>query len=71
MKKGTKVRIDEWVVFDQTEGKSTCETGVVVSRVKTEKAYGYENQYNHYIKVRLDDGITESFNLHELKPILN
>ena len=66
MSKGTRVSIDEWVVNDQTKGKSICTTGVVVSDVITEKAYGYEKQYNHYIKVKLDDGITESFNLHEL-----
>ena len=63
---GTRVSINEWVVNDQTNGKSTCTTGVVVSDVTTEKAYGYKDQYNHYIKVKLDDGITESFNLHEL-----
>lgn len=69
MRKGEKVSIDAWVVFDQTEGKSECTTGVVLSDVETEKAYGYEDQYNHYIKVRLDDGVAETFNLHELKPV--
>jgi hypothetical protein len=67
MDKGTKVSIDEWVVNDQTNGKSICTTGIVVSDVVTEKVYGYEDQYNHYIKVKLDDGITETFNLYELK----
>ena len=66
MSKGTRVSIDEWVVNDQTNGKSICTTGVVVSDVTTEKVYGYKDQYNHYIKVKLDDGITETFNLYEL-----
>ena len=60
------VLIDEWIVYDQTNGKSRCTTGIVISDVITEKTYGYEDQYNHYIRVKLDDGITESFNLHEL-----
>ena len=71
MKKGQKVSIDAWVVLDQTEGKSESTTGVVVSDVESEKAYGYDDQYNNYVKVKLDDGIVESFNLHELKPNKN
>jgi len=66
MSKGTRVSIDEWVVNDQTNGKSICTTGVVTSDVTIEKVYGYEDQYNFYIKVKLDDGLTETFNLHEL-----
>jgi len=66
MNKGTRVSIDEWVVNDQTNSKSICTTGIVVSDVTTEKVYGYEEQYNHYIKVKLDDGTIETFNLHEL-----
>jgi hypothetical protein len=33
MNKGTRVSVDEWVVNDQTNGKSICTTGVVVSDV--------------------------------------
>jgi len=66
MNKGTRVSIDEWVVNDQTNSKSICTTGIVVSDVTTEKVYGYEEQYNHYIKVKLDDETIETFNLHEL-----
>ena len=66
MNKGTIISIDKYVVDDQTNGKSICTTGVVVSDVITEKVYGYKDQYNHYVKVKLDDGITETFNLHEL-----
>ena len=69
MKKETIVLIDKWIVADQTNCKSLCTTGVVVSDVITEKVYGYKDEYNHYIKVKLDDGIIETFNLNELKPL--
>tara|TARA_R100000963_G_C4637253_1_gene101163 strand:+ start:1058 stop:1294 length:237 start_codon:yes stop_codon:yes gene_type:complete len=65
-KKGTIVNIDSGAVFDQTDGKRISTKGKIVSDLTEEKAQGYENEYNYYYKVKLDDGIIETFNAHEL-----
>ena len=47
MNKGARVSIDEWVVYDQTNGKSMCRTGVVVSDVTTESFNLHELKTSH------------------------
>tara|TARA_Y100000389_G_scaffold204137_1_gene255191 strand:+ start:2837 stop:3052 length:216 start_codon:yes stop_codon:yes gene_type:complete len=57
LKKGQGVKIEEWIVYDQSEGKISTTTGTI---------QGYEDEYNGYIKVKLDCGNVLSFNSHEL-----
>jgi len=67
--KSTRVKVEEWIVLDQSEGKTNTTTGAICSNAIVHKVKGYENEYNKYIKVKLDCGNTLSFNCNELKHI--
>jgi len=67
--KGQRVEIEEWIVADQSEEKILTTTGTICSNVKVTKVQGYENEYNGFIKVKLDCGNILDFSWHELKPI--
>jgi hypothetical protein len=66
MKKGDNVKVKEqWVVKDQG---AKCNKGKVV-KLWSEKAYGYKNQYNNYVKLKMVDGTTFVFNQEEVKKV--
>jgi len=69
LKKGQRVEIEEWIVADQSEEKIFTTTGTIVSNIRVHKVDGYEDEYNGYIKVKLDCSNVLSFNCHELTPI--
>jgi len=68
LKIGDKISIKRWIVEDQTENKSTATDGFIISEVENVKVSVNEGDYpyNHYLMVRLSDGIEECFNADEL-----
>jgi hypothetical protein len=66
LRKGQRVKIEEWIVADQSDGKILTTTGAICSNVKVYKVKGYENEYNGEIEVKLDCGNKLSFGHHEL-----
>ena len=66
LRKGQTVNIDECIVNDQSNGKILTTTGTILSNIRVNKALGYDNEYNGYIKVKLDCGNILNFNWHEL-----
>jgi len=66
LKKGQRVQIEKWIVADQSENKTLTTTGIIVSNIRAHKVLGYENEYNKFVKVKLDCGNILSFNCHEL-----
>jgi len=68
IKIGQRVKIEEWVVADQSDNTILTTKGTVVSNVMMHKLQGYKNEYelNGYVKVKLDCGNVLSFNCHEL-----
>ncbi len=66
LRKGQRVKIEEWIVADQSDGEITTTTGVICSNVKVYKVQGYKEEYNGEIKVKLDCGNVLSFGWHEL-----
>ncbi len=69
LQKGQRVKINEWIVADQSEGKILTTTGTIISNIRVNKVYGEDDVYNGYIKVKLDCGNALIFNWHELEPI--
>jgi hypothetical protein len=69
LKKGQRVMVEEWIVADQSDGEILTTTGTICSNGTVHKVQGYENEYNEYVKVKLDCGNVLSFNWHELNCI--
>jgi hypothetical protein len=66
MKKGDNVKVKEdWVVKDQG---ASCNRGKIV-RLWSERAMGYTDQFNNYVKLKMVDGTIFTFNQEEVKKV--